>query len=228
VALGKLNDSDWSRHCNVTTKAGIFTRIVTDMEVDDLLLSLFGCLVAGTILFRILIVYHRTGIFPIVRQAGDTAHNFIQRVNPAIFALMGISILFYATSGSYYAYLAPIPYLEAPALQTAGIIIAYVSLIWSAVAQAQLGSSWRIGIDAEHDTALVTNGLYSRWRHPTYLGFMLMAIGLFFAMPNAVSLVACSLAVVVLPIEARLEEEYLVARHGDTYRAYLNRTRRWV
>jgi protein-S-isoprenylcysteine O-methyltransferase Ste14 len=146
------------------------------MDVGDFLLGLFGCLVAAVILGRILIVYHRTGIFPVI-DAGDTPHNFIQGVNRAIFILIGISIILYITSEYYYDYLVPIPYLENPVVKSLGIGIAYICLVWSAVAQAQLGNSWRIGIDTVHDTPLITNGLYSLSRHPTYLGFMVMAMG---------------------------------------------------
>ena len=197
-------------------------------DFRELLLALFGCLVIGVIVFRVIIVYHRSGIFPVVRQAGDTAHNFIQRINPALFALFGLSIFGYLSSEAVYSYLVPITYLEVPTVQSAGTILAYVSLIWAAVAQAQLGSSWRIGIDPDNVTPLVTRGLYAHWRHPTYLGFMLMAVGLFFAMPNAVTLVACALTLVVLPMEALLEEEHLLSHFGSTYREYLERTRRWL
>src|SRR5262249_46346105 len=140
----------------------------------------------------------------------------------------GLSILCYASSHAHYAYLIPIRGLEVRALQTLVIIVAYLSLAWSAVVQAQLGTAWRIGIDPEDKSELVTNGLYSLSRHPTYLGFMVMAVALCLAMPNAVSLVAASLAVAVLPIEARLEEDFLITRHGDHHSAYRQRTRRWL
>jgi protein-S-isoprenylcysteine O-methyltransferase Ste14 len=198
------------------------------MEADELLLSLFGCLVAAAIIARILIVYRRTGIFPVVLDSGDTPHNYIQTVNAVVFALSAVSIIFKAASDYYYVYLVPIPFLEIPAVQISGMILAYVSLFGAAVAQAQLGAAWRIGIDDKHDTALVTSGLYSVSRHPTYLAFMFMALGLFLAMPNAISLAACALALAILPIEARLEEEHLAARHGKPYTVYLSRTRRWL
>jgi protein-S-isoprenylcysteine O-methyltransferase Ste14 len=198
------------------------------MEVDDLLLAIFGCLVVGAILVRLLIVHRKTGTLPVFLRTADTAYGFILRINAVIITLEAINIIVYTGFDiSYYAYLVPIPYLEFSALQVLGIIIAYLSLALSVVAQAQMGDAWRIGIDREHDAPLVVRGLYSRSRHPIYLGFISITIGLFLAMPNAISLAACLLAVVVLSIEARLEEEFLSSRLGDPYREYLKRTRRW-
>jgi protein-S-isoprenylcysteine O-methyltransferase Ste14 len=96
------------------------------------------------------------------------------------------------------------------------------------VAQHQMGQDWRIGIDVKHKTSLVTRGLYTTSRHPIYLGFIVITIGLFFAVPNVVSLVCAVLLTVVLSIEARLEEQFLLSRHGDIYREYLAHTRRWI
>jgi protein-S-isoprenylcysteine O-methyltransferase Ste14 len=199
------------------------------MEVDEVLLVLFGCLFIAAILVRILIVRRKTGRLPIFLRTGDTAYGFILRMNAAIITLEAINIIAYTGLDiSYYIYFVPIQYLERPALQTAGIVVAYLSLAWSAVAQTQMDGAWRIGIDREDDAPLVARGLYSRSRHPIYLGFMSITIGLFLAMPNAMSLAACLLAVVVLSIEAHLEEEFLSSRLGDPYRDYLKRTRRWL
>jgi len=197
------------------------------MDADDLLL-LFGCLFLAAMLGRILSTYRRTGRFPIIWHEKDTASNFIVRLIVAIVAMEALSIILYAIYDSYYPYLVPITYLEKSTIQSAGILLAYLSLGWSAIAQAQMGASWRVGIDTQQETALVAKGLYSFSRHPIYLGFISVTVGLFLAMPNAMSLVACVLAIVVLSIEARLEEEFLVSRYGDAYEAYLKQTRRWL
>jgi protein-S-isoprenylcysteine O-methyltransferase Ste14 len=199
------------------------------MEFDDVLLALFGCLVVAAIVVRLVIVFRQTGTFPVMVHGGDSAYNFILRVNLAIFVLEGVVIVCYtALDPWFYSFLVPISYLEARATQLMGIGIAYLALAWAIVAQAQMGSAWRVGIDADADGPLVTRGLYSVSRHPTYLGFVAIAVGLFLAMPNAMSLVACVLAVVILSIEVRLEEAFLRSHHGAAYDAYLKRTRRWL
>ncbi|MCH9765218.1 MAG: isoprenylcysteine carboxylmethyltransferase family protein, partial [Alphaproteobacteria bacterium] len=109
---------------------------------------------------------------------------------------------------------------------TIGLILAYGGLIWSVVAQAQMGKYWLAGIDA--DNTLVQHGLYSISRHPIYIGFMAIALGLFLAVPNVLSLFCALLTFIMLSIEARLEEQFLIARDGEPYRAYLKRTRRWL
>ncbi len=196
----------------------------------DVWLGLFVALFLGMITARVIIVYHRTGVFPIVPYSGNATHDYIvHAVIPMQGVLQAISILSkLVLPVSLYAYLVPIPYLERQPLEVAGLVLAYISLAWLAIAQAQMGASWRIGNDTKHETELVTHGLYRLSRHPIYLGFMGISAGLFFAVPNALSLVSCALTIVIFNVEARLEEDFQAARHGEAYQAYLARRRRWL
>ena len=43
----------------------------------------------------------------------------------------------------------PVPWLERRGVIWTGVILLLVSLVWTVLAQAQTGTSWRIGIDYE-------------------------------------------------------------------------------
>ncbi len=205
----------------------------------DSFVGIFALLFAAAISVRAYLVYRKNGRLPVILNSGDAAHDYVHKVLAGIIVLEGISILMFRLQAlsanltndpetTFCLFLGPIRSIETPTVQFFGLVIAYLGLLWTVVAQHQMGQDWRIGIDVKHETSLVTRGLYTRSRHPIYLGFIVISIGLFFAVPNVVSLVCAVLTTVVLPIEARLEEEFLLSRHGDTYREYLAHTRRWI
>jgi protein-S-isoprenylcysteine O-methyltransferase Ste14 len=53
-------------------------------------------------------------------------------------------------------------------------------------------------------------------------------LGSFFAMPNAVTLAVVVVGDVLMQIQVRLEEEYLLRTHGKSYREYIRQVRRWL
>jgi protein-S-isoprenylcysteine O-methyltransferase Ste14 len=91
-----------------------------------------------------------------------------------------------------------------------------------------MGESWRIGIDTEHQTPLVQKGVFRISRNPIFLGLMVTLLGLFLTLPNALTLLAFFLGVVLIGVQVRLEEEYLVQMHAQAYQEYRKRVRRWL
>ena len=91
-----------------------------------------------------------------------------------------------------------------------------------------MGVSWRIGIDEEHRTPLVREGVFGVSRNPIFLGMMLTLLGLFLVIPNAVTLHVLGLGVVLIQIRVRLEEEFLSGAHGEAYAEYRRDVRRWL
>lgn len=198
----------------------------------DRLVGIFGLLFAGAIIARYMIVSGRIRRSPVSIGGGDSAHDFVHRMLALIILMQAVNIaLFrlqtYAPSLGLYAKLAPIDSLRTEAIQALGLALAYGGLVWSVAAQSQMGANWRIGNDRS-GAELVKGGLYSISRHPIYVGFMAIAAGLFLATPNVLTLLCAVMTFVVLPITARLEEEFQASRHGDVYRAYCARTRRWL
>src|SRR5215831_958754 len=90
-----------------------------------------------------------------------------------------------------------------------------------------MGSSWRIGID-RRTTELVTSGLYGVVRNPIYSGMVVMLLGFVLITPAVWTATSFLLALVVLGIQARLEEKHLLELHGATYRAYASTVGRFA
>lgn len=174
------------------------------------------------------LVWKRTGVNPYVLGKTDNAHDFVGMLfRMTIAAIVGVVILF-AVSSTAYEYLTPIVWLERAMLKFAGLSLLAVSLIWTLLAQAQMGNSWRIGIDANAKTALVTHGVFRWSRNPIFLGMRVTLLGFFLILPNALTLTTLILGDALMQIQVRLEEEYLRQTHGEEYRNYCQGTRRWL
>ena len=75
---------------------------------------------------------------------------------------------------------------------------------------------------------LVTNGPYRWVRHPLYALAVLLGVANSLAAANWFFFVAGCLVFMLLAIRTRKEEENLIARFGDDYRNYMQRTGRFV
>lgn len=172
-------------------------------------------------------VWKKTGVNPVVFKGSDDAHDFIGRIFKLLFAIIVGVVCVYSFRPSVYLYLMPIDWLEYSWLRWMGVSFLLLSLVWTVVAQAEMGESWRIGIDQTHRTNLVQSGVFSLSRNPIFLGMMVTLFGLFLVIPNALTLLTLALGVVLIQIQVRLEEEFLAKSHGDEYTEYRRRIRRW-
>ena len=173
-------------------------------------------------------VWKHTGINPVVFKRGDDAHDFIGRVSKLILALVFVVVLVYSFFPRVYLLMMPFDWMDYRWLRVIGVALLLASLIWTAIAQRHMGASWRIGIDKEHRTTLVHGGLYNFSRNPIYVGMISTFLGLFLAIPNALTLLVLVLGIVLVSIQTRLEEEYLLKTHGEAYADYQRRVRRWL
>lgn len=178
--------------------------------------------------WRSYIVWKRTGVNPVLFKGSDNAHDFIGRIFKLLFAIIVAIVVAYSLSPEAYRYSVPIEWLEHIWLKSLGVALMLLSLIWTIVAQAQMGVSWRIGIDSEHRTPLVQAGVFSISRNPIFLGMMLTLLGLFLVIPNALTVLTFFMGVVLIQIQVRLEEEFLNRSHGVEYERYCRRVRRWL
>jgi protein-S-isoprenylcysteine O-methyltransferase Ste14 len=173
-------------------------------------------------------VWKRTGIFPITFSNKDTAHDFIGKAFKTLLVALVLTGATYTFYPNGVKYLLPIWYLENPILQKIGMIILFIALIWIAFAQFQMANSWRIGIDEKNKTKLVTEGIFSISRNPIFFGMLSTLLGLFLVIPNMVTFMVVITGYIVVQIQVRLEEEFLMKSHGIDYENYCLKTRRWV
>jgi protein-S-isoprenylcysteine O-methyltransferase Ste14 len=183
---------------------------------------------AVAFVWRSVVVYKTTGINPYVLGGSDNAYDYIGVTFRLTFlAVVGVIVLFSLFS-SFYDYAAPLRWLERDFMRWGGLALLVVSLIWTAIAQIQMGASWRIGIDKKNRTELVEKGLFSVSRNPIFLGMRLALAGFFLTIPNAVTLLTLVLGDVLMQIQVRLEEEHLRNLHGAKYAEFIGRVRRWI
>lgn len=178
--------------------------------------------------WRSYVVWKRTGVNPVVFKGSDSAHDFIGRLFKALFAAIVLVVVIYAFVPNAYQYLIPIRWFERSWIKLTGIVLLLVSLLWTILAQAQMGNSWRIGIDTEHRTELIRSGVFKISRNPIFVGMMVTLLGLFLIIPNVVTLFALLVGVILIGIQVRLEEEYLTRTHGEKYLEYRSSVRRWI
>ncbi|MDZ7362055.1 MAG: isoprenylcysteine carboxylmethyltransferase family protein [candidate division KSB1 bacterium] len=178
--------------------------------------------------WRSFLVWKRTGVNPYVLGKADNVHDYVGMLFRVTMAAIVVVVILHTASNRTYEYLTPIIWLDQPMLKYAGLLLLAASLIWTLLAQAQMGNSWRIGIDANTKTALITHGVFGISRNPIFLGMRVTLLGFFLLLPNAVTLTTLVLGEASMQIQVRLEEEYLRQAHGEGYQKYCNRTRRWL
>ena len=173
-------------------------------------------------------VWKKTGVNPVVFKGSDSAHDFVGQLFKALFAVIVAVVVVYAFIPSAYQHVMPIQSLEGTWVRSTGFTLLLVSLMWTVVAQAQMGNSWRIGIDTEHMTELVQTGVFRLSRNPIFVGMIVTLLGLFLMIPNVGTLITLLVGIILIGIQVRLEEEYLTRLHGHEYLEYRRRVRRWL
>jgi protein-S-isoprenylcysteine O-methyltransferase Ste14 len=191
-------------------------------------LFLFGYLVLVFVVPSIR-VHRQTGINPFRFTTNHhTAHDYIGAALKVFIGLLLVGVLAYSSSPNAYRYLAPFGYLERYWIKVIGLIMGHVSLLCIMIAQYHMRWSWRIGIDYDHKTQLVTEGAFRISRNPIYLGLLFSLLGLFLVIPNALTFAVLFAAYFVLQITMRLEEDFLIKQHGEAYLNYKSKVRRLI
>lgn len=127
-----------------------------------------------------------------------------------------------------YRYLFPISYLEIGLVQTVGFVISMLGQVLGFIAQLQMKNSWRLGVDKDGATELVTTGFFSISRNPIYLCLALSFFGFFLLAPNVVSIVFCFIMLYGVNEKISDEEEFLIEKFGTDFVKYRNEVRRWI
>jgi protein-S-isoprenylcysteine O-methyltransferase Ste14 len=106
-------------------------------------------------------------------------------------------------------------------LHAVGVVLAVAGAGTTVWAQLDMGDSWRIGVDPNETTDLVTGGVYRAVRNPIFTAMVAATIGLALMVPSWISIAAVGVLVAALEVQVRIvEEPYLATVHGDTYASY--------
>ena len=123
----------------------------------------------------------------------------------------------------------PIDALDTTGLHVAGLVLTLAGIAATFYAQVAMGTSWRIGVDQEERTDLVTSGPFALVRNPIFSAMLPTALGLVLLVPSWVALVGLVGLAVALELQVRVvEEPYLLRAHGEPYRRYAAETGRFL
>jgi len=179
--------------------------------------------------YRLLWLYKKTGINPLKLKSDGS----IQSINKKVFALLIvldlIVVILFCLGNEVYRYTSPIQFLDSyVALKVIGVILSVIAFICITVAQSNMNTSWRIGIDKEEKTELIKNGLFKYSRNPVFLGIVVSSVGFFFILPNAMTFFIIGLSYYSISVQIHLEEQYLENKHQEIYLNYKKNVRRWI
>lgn len=101
------------------------------------------------------------------------------------------------------------------------------SVLGVAVAQIQMGASWRVGVPSEGPGPLVARGLFAWSRNPIFVGMLGIVAALFFWSPHMLSAAVLASTWMLTLVQVRIEEEALREKHGPAYERYAAEVGRW-
>jgi protein-S-isoprenylcysteine O-methyltransferase Ste14 len=182
-------------------------------------------LLAGFILFMPIGIYHR-----LKARTGEK----LDRRQEGLFILITLRLV------GLVGMVGLIAYLINPACMAWAAVSLPVWLRWIGVGLAliaglllvwmfrTLGRNLTDTVVTRKQHSLVTTGPYRWIRHPLYTSAAMMAPANFLAAANWFFLAAGCVVFLLLAIRTRKEEQNLIARFGDDYRNYMQRTGRFL
>ena len=110
-----------------------------------------------------------------------------------------------------------------------GAAISLAGITIMVIAQYQMGTAWRFGVDQAETTDLVTHGLYTFVRNPIYSGVFLFCAGMLVLFPHIYMLIYLATAWMGIDLQVRhVEEPHLRNLHGAVYEKYAEQTPRYL
>ena len=180
------------------------------------------------IVLKSVIVAKRTGKNPFVLPKDDNVYGLVGFYFKLVLIAIFVYVVVYTVFPTWHDTFLPFQHLDNPTINYIGLSCLVISLIWAVIAQMHMKNSWRIGIDTETKTELVTGGLFSISRNPIFFGMIVTLLGTFLATPNALTVLFLILGYILIQIQIRLEEEFLTKEHGQEYLKYKLKVRRLI
>lgn len=175
-----------------------------------------------------LIVWRKTGVNPYVLHKAKGAQALVAKLFRPLGGILIIVLGGHLFSPDLSLFFCPMTFLLNSTVELSGLAVLIAALVWVFLAQAQMGISWRIGIDDENPADLVSRGLFKYSRNPVFLGVRFFFLGLFLVAPSLAMLSVMLFAELLIQLQVRFEEEYLLALHGEPYKKYCGQVNRWL
>lgn len=190
-----------------------------------MMLFLFLLFIFTAVFGRMILQYRMTGDYGI-RFAGKGSPP-VQIAASLLLSVSGLIILF-CTVGLTVGYLKPT--FQPNIIQvTIGYMLYFLGLGTVLVSQHQMGSTWRVGVDPDEETKLITAGLFRHVRNPIYTGLFIGGFGLLLISPSVILLLGLlTLYISVELFVRKVEEPYLRKQFGEEYEKWRDSTPRYL
>jgi protein-S-isoprenylcysteine O-methyltransferase Ste14 len=182
------------------------------------LVGIAGYATYGTVAVRLRDALQRratgeTGLVGVSSEASETEQQTVA-LNAIGTGLVGLGLTLQLLGA-----VRPVARLDRPAMHRLGLATVAASIGVTFWSQMVMGRSWRVGIDYEEKTELVTSGPFRAVRNPIFSCIVSYAAGTAMICPNPVSLAAVAWSAAALDRHVRVvEEPHLLSVHGEAYR----------
>jgi protein-S-isoprenylcysteine O-methyltransferase Ste14 len=113
-------------------------------------------------------------------------------------------------------------------LRIVAALVAVACLAGTIKCWSRMGKDWRMAVTPGEDQSLITDGMFSRVRHPIYALSILLMLCTMVVVPTVPMLVLGLVHIALMVVKAVNEERHMLARHGATYAQYLEATGRFL
>ncbi|WP_411680183.1 methyltransferase family protein [Clostridium thailandense] len=148
----------------------------------------------------------------------SSGQNGSQRAFHLIFVVIAFIITFFQFE-NIFLWNKIIPHT--PSVESIGIIILILSLLFAIWARLVLGMNWSGAIQKVEGQRLVCSGPYKYIRNPIYTGVVFGFLGNFIVFGTIASLIGFVLILFVYVLKISKEQKFLVEEFGDEYKAYI-------
>ena len=114
-----------------------------------------------------------------------------------------------------------------PILNILGLLLVSIGFVLGLLALKAMKNSWRVGIKYEQKTDLVSSGIYRLSRNPYFLSYYILILGYLFIFPSIILFIFYLALVITFHFMILEEEDYLQNVHGEKYRAYKKKVKRY-
>lgn len=105
-----------------------------------------------------------------------------------------------------------------------GFIIMITGMGFNFIVRTNLGKNWVPLAKTTDGQELVTEGIYSKVRHPFYLSILILFLGITIISSNLYGLLFLILTLISLIVRIKKEETELIAKFGEEYKKYKKET----
>ncbi len=183
----------------------------------------YGLLLIGTFGIRTVVHRRRTGSSGWLAPPTTAAWFGDGLFTVGLIAVIAAPVLDLVHAGGH------VDALDRMAVNVTGLVLLGGGAALALLAQAQMGSAWRAGIDVSNPYHLATHGVFGIVRNPFYTGMLTASAGVALMVPNLASLAGGVALLIGCEIDVRMiEEPHLRGAHGAAYAAYERSTPRFV